>query len=220
MMREFGLRLVAPRCPDGVELVRLETYPDAREFGYGPSGPDWFVYCSNRKEQRAIIRDAVDLEDALVVRFVNATDNIKLIRFLSLFGLPEHLFIYVGIGGGEPRNMVLGRQKVLRRLLEDAGSGDAARALKAGNTSLHRVRRDHPSLEPGGRMVRTTQNLMDFMYMEVAAAAAIGARLASCKRCGDLFLTGTLTKRRSTATYCTERCRVGAHRAKLNSKGG
>jgi hypothetical protein len=220
MMREFRLRLVAPLCPDGVKLVHLETYPDVIAFGYGPSGPDWFVYCSDRMQQRTTIRDVVDLEDALVVRFVNATDDVKLIRFLSRFGLPEDLFRYVGIGGGEPRNIVLGRQRVLRGLLEDAGSGDAARALKAGNTSLHRVGRDDPSLEPGGRMVRTMQNLMDFMYMEVAAAAAIGVRLASCKRCGDLFLTGPLTTRRATATYCGDRCRVGAHRAKRNSKGG
>lgn len=213
MMREFRLRLVAPRCRDGVKLVRYETYPEIEAIGYGPSGPDWFVYCTDRMQQDAIIRDAVDLEDALVVRFFNATDDLKLMAFLSQFGLPEHYFKYVGIGGGEPRNIVLGRQRVLRRLLEDAGSGDAARALKAGNTSLHRVGRDRPSLEPGGRIVRTTQNLMDFMYMEVAAAAAIGAHLTSCKRCGDLFLTGTLTNRRSTAMYCRDLCRVRAHRA-------
>jgi hypothetical protein len=171
--------------------------------------------------QRTTIRDAVDLEDALAVRFVNATDDDKLIDFFKRFGLPEHLVRYAKIGGGEPRNIVLGRQRVLRHLLQDAGGGDAARAVKAANDALRHARSDRLSLEPGGRMVRTTQSLMDFMYMEVAETAANGARLASCKRCGNVFLYGRGTKRRSTAKYCSDRCRVGTHRAnKLNRKGG
>jgi hypothetical protein len=170
--------------------------------------------------QHATIRDAVDLENALVVRFVNATDDDKRIDFLKQFGLPEHLIRYAGIGGGEPRNIVLGRQRVLRRLLQEAGSGDADRASKAANEALRHTGPDRRSLE-GGRLVWTAQEVMSFMYMEVAFAAANGARLGSCKRCDRVFLYGKGTKRRSTAKYCGDRCRMGSHRAKKpNRKGG
>jgi len=210
-MREFGLRLVGPRCPDGVELVHRDRSPDF-ECRYGRTGRDWFSYQSRRRER--VIREAVDLEDALVIRFVNATDDNKRIAFLSRFGLPGGILPHWSC---EPRNWILGEQRVLRTLLDRAGSGDAAEAIKAANKSLRRTGR--LSLEPGGRIVWTTESLMSFMYVETVIAAQNGARLASCKRCDDLFLTGALTKRRSTATYCRDRCRVGAHRAKLNCKG-
>jgi hypothetical protein len=221
-MRDLALRLMGMRCLDGVELVHRDTYPDIKSPYYGASGPDWFSYRSARYKQE-IVRNAVDLEDPLVVRFINAIDDDKRIAFLSRFGLPENLIRIAGIGpsGTEPRNLILGRQRILRRLLEDAGSGDATCAIKAANESLRHAGAHRLSLEPGGRMVSTTRNLMDFMYMEIAIVAANGARLATCKRCRDFFLTGALTKRRSTAKYCRDLCRVGAHRAnKRNRKGG
>jgi hypothetical protein len=209
-----ALRLKAIRCPDGVELVHRDRFPG------------WeYRYRSERRE--SVTRDAVDLEDALVVRFVNATDDDKRIAFLSRFSLPHEILL----GSYEPRNFILGEQRELRALLDRAGSGDAVEAIEAANKCLRRAikaankcqRRtaDRLSLEPGGRMVWTTNSLMSFMYMEIVIAAQNGVRLASCKRCSDLFLTGALTKRRSTATYCRDRCRVGAHRAnKLNCTGG
>jgi|SRR6516162_787857 hypothetical protein len=213
-MRGLALRLKATRCPDGVDLVRRDRFPDLR-CGYGRSGPDWFSYRSERRE--SFMREAVDLEDPLVVRFLNATDDDKRIAFLMRFGLPGDI---IQVASAEPRNFIIGEQKVLRALLDRAGSGDAAEANKAANKSLRRIR-DRLSLEPGGRMVWTTENLISFMYMEIVIAAQNGARLGSCQRCGDLFLTGTLTKRRSTAKYCRDFCRVGAHRAnKLKLKGG
>ena len=215
-MRDLALRLMAMRCLDGVELVHRDTYPDIKSPYYGASGPDWFSYRSARYKQE-IVRNAVDLEDPLVVRFLNATDDDKRIAFLMRFGLPGDI---IQVASAEPRNFIIGEQKVLRALLDRAGSGDAAEANKAANKSLRRIR-DRLSLEPGGRMVWTTENLISFMYMEIVIAAQNGARLGSCQRCGDLFLTGTLTKRRSTAKYCRDFCRVGAHRAnKLKLKAG
>jgi hypothetical protein len=66
-------------------------------------------------------------------------------------------------------------------------------------------------------MVLTVTNPMAFMFQEVAMVAANGARLATCERCGDVFLTGKLTKRRITSRFCRDLCRVSAHRA--NKKG-
>jgi hypothetical protein len=115
----------------------------------------------------------------------------------------------------EPQEFILGRQKELRRLLDRAGSGDAATAIKAANESLYAVS-VRPSMAPDGRMVLVANDLMHFMHMEIAMIAASGAHLATCENCGDVFLTGPLTTRRSTARYCKDRCRVNAHRTKMN----
>jgi hypothetical protein len=215
-MADLALRLAATRCLDGVELIHREDYPDNAYPPYGRSGPGWFAYCSERQE--AVTRNAVDLGDPLVVRFVNATDDDKRITFLSRFGLPGPALDFAGIGIAEPRNVILGRQRVLRQLLQDAGSGDATRAFKGANESLRFVRFDtRLSLAPDGHMVQSTGELMSFMYMEIALAAKHGAYLASCKRCSDVFLIGKLTRRRSTSKYCSDRCRVGSHQA--NKRG-
>jgi hypothetical protein len=217
-MRELALGLKSIRCPDGVELVHRDRLPDWKCTPR--TEPDWFSYRSERRE--SVTREAVDLEDALVVRFVNATDDGKRITFLSRFGLPRDILPLEPFEprNFEPRYLILSEQRGLRALLDRAGRGDAVEAIKAANKCLQRTS-DRLSLEPGGRMVWTTESLMSFMFMEIVIAAQNGVCLASCKRCGDLFLTGTLTKRRSTAKYCRDLCRVGAHRAnKLNCTGG
>src|SRR5262249_8498517 len=148
--------------------------------------------CKSDRYRHEIIRDAIDLEDALVCRFVNANTDEKRIAFLSRFGLPTQAF------PSEPRNFILGEQRLLRRLLERACSGDSGQAIKAANESL---RHGHAgagltlSLDPQGRLVHTWESPMSFMHMEIAVAARIGARLGSCKRCHNLFLYGRGTKR-------------------------
>jgi hypothetical protein len=199
-------------------LVHRNKFPNISNR-YGASGPDWFAYRSDPKH-REIIRNAVDLEDALVCRFVNATDDDKRIAFMSRWGLPDDSVGFVGIGIAEPRNIILGMQRELRRLLHEAGSGDPARAIKAANQSLRHAIPKDLSLEPGGRWVWTTGILLAFMYMEIAVAADNGARLGSCKRCGAVFLYGKGTKRRKTAKWCGASCKMVTHRAKLKRKGG
>jgi len=116
---------------------------------------------------------------------------------------------------GTPREYVLGAQRELRRLLVDAGSSDVA--INAANQALRFGRQlggsSDLSLRPDGRMALTVQTLLAFMCIEIAMVAAYGACVGSCKRCGNFFLYGRATKRRSTATYCRDLCRVGAHRA-------
>ena len=219
-MRDLALRLISMRCLDGVELVHSDADVGLIRGLYGTNGPDWFCYRSDRCKEE-MIRQAVDLEDALVVRFINANDDDKRIAFLSRFGLPDVLLGIRGIGASftEPRNFILGRQRILRGLLERACSGENAEAIKAANEALARVQGEQFSLD-GGRMVLTIRYLMSFMRVEIAIAAANSARLAACKRCRDLFLTGPLTKRRSTSKYCSDRCRVGEHRSNKLARGG
>ena len=178
--------------------------------GYGTAGPDWFC-CRSERYRTEIVRQAIDLADPLVVRFVNATDDTKRIAFLERFGLPLQMHPY------EAHTFVLGEQREARRLLEQAGSGDATSAIKAANAALKRAHgADRFSLEHG-RTVLTVTDPMSFMFQEIAMVAANGAQLATCERCGDVFLTGKLTKRRITSRFCRDLCRVSAHRA---NKGG
>jgi hypothetical protein len=76
-----------------------------------------------------------------------------------------------------------------------------------------------PKFDLGGgggalRMLLACYDLTTFMSMEVAMAAMQGAKLGTCDHCGNVFLTGPLTGRRSHAKYCSARCRVAAMRAR------
>jgi len=93
-------------------------------------------------------------------------------------------------------------------------------ARKAANWALRRALPGTVSLEAGGRMVWTMRSPMDFMYMEIVAAADNGARLGSCKRCGNVFLYGKGTKRRKTAKWCGATCRQGGFRATQSKRKG
>jgi hypothetical protein len=61
----------------------------------------WFFWRSDHCER--VVQEAVDLENPLVVRFVNANDNDKLITFLSTFGFPEGFLI--GVPGTKKRSV-------------------------------------------------------------------------------------------------------------------
>jgi hypothetical protein len=138
---------------------------------------------------------------------------------MSRFGFP---FLRIGVrpvsehGPSIPHEFVSGAQKELRLLLARAGSGDAAVVMKAANQSLVGAGGLHLSMAYNNRMVIAVHDVLDFMRIEVAMVAESGARLARCESCDDVFLTGPLTNRRSTARYCRDRCRVNAHRTKTN----
>jgi hypothetical protein len=218
-MRDLILRLDAERCADGVELVRLDNPPAVGSPQHGEAGPVWFSWRSNRHKR--VVREAVDLADPLVVRFVNADDDDERVKFISLFGLPMGVLHGPSDTGlpAEPREFVLGEQRELRRLLQDAGSGDLVRADRAASRALYPVRVDMRLSRSHGRTAFTVQTLTAFMRMEIAAIVENGAYVGSCKCCGDFFVYGKGTRQRNTRTYCNDHCRVGADRARKH-KGG
>jgi hypothetical protein len=237
-MRDLVLRLEAERCIDGVKRVQIDDPPAVRTR-YGNAGPIWFFWRSDHYEP--VIQEAVDLENPLVVRFVNADDDDKRIKFLSRFGLPEGFllsapgskraqvcgrffsaidlpegFLLGGPGVSLPfesRDFILGEQRELRHLLEDAGSGDVARMDKAASRALRFVGGDSEPSRRYGRTAFTVRTLSAFMYFEINAVVENGARVARCKWCDNFFLYGKGTKGRSTAIYCRDVCRVDAYRA-------
>jgi hypothetical protein len=186
------------------------------------------------------VRQATDVVDPLVIRFLNANNDDKRIKFLSTFGSPNGFLLSVsrpkkpvsisrffsadhllkgwvlgarGIGlPAEPRTFVRTMQRRLRPLLEDAASGSAARKDQAARQALQFVR-DSDGSAVDGRVALTARTLVAFMAFEIYMVAENGAYIRRCKRCCDLFLYGTGTGRRNTATYCSGRCRTGAHRA-------
>lgn len=186
---------------------------------------DWteptFLHLSDRRLPLRL--ELASLENPIALHFVNARDDTARVKFLSRFGMPDNLHRHTGI----PAASLYGLQNCIRELLAKAGGEDPVEAVGAvnealdgrmvrglGGRQLHSVR---PVLDfaPGSATPRLTlepATLFSFMILEAALVVANEARLTSCGHCDKLFLTGSLTGRRSHAIYCSDKCRVAAMR--------
>jgi hypothetical protein len=207
-----GLAIEIERCPDGVEMTDSDHYR----------------FRTNRRETQRIV--LADLEDPIVIAFVNATDDDARQLFFGRFGLIGLTRFWHDrsgrqwVHGGAPdvrRDDTLKDQSWFRKLLQSAGGGDATAAMTAVNSALakHREFNLQPTIQLAGsrgtpRLLLKSESLLGFMLMETAMVVANGARLAECEQCGTLFLTGPMTGRRSHARFCSDRCRVAAMRAR------
>jgi hypothetical protein len=213
-MVTYGLFLESERCPDGWELA-------PNEFGL-------LHFCPRTDRRETFHLEIQNLEDPVVVEFANASDDATLIKFLSRFGSlfhrpPPGLFEKlkeVPLKFEPPRDDILNIQEGYRRRLVRA-AGSPVEALQAINEEA----KDFGAFDlapkfdlagEGGapRMLLQCRSLISFMDMEIAMVATSGAKLATCKQCDRVFLTGPLTWRRAHAQYCTDRCRVAAMRAR------
>jgi hypothetical protein len=187
----FRLRLESQRCPDGVLLERGR-----------------FHYRTDRRE--TVRREISNLEDPLVMVFVNARENDQRVQFFSQFGLLE-------AGQDIRRPDVLNYQEAFHDLLLRREFFDSTASLFSDHSFDLR-----PTLYLVGDAAQVrldNRTLLSFMLMETATATAQGAQLAACERCGTQFLTGPLTGRRSHARFCSDRCRVAAMRARNAEPG-
>jgi hypothetical protein len=210
----YGLSLRTERCPDGVEL---------RDYGgkiteTSRSRGKWFLYRTERRELLQL--EIQNLESPVVVQFVNARDDVSLVKFFSKYGL----LLEPDLRGGEDRGHYLtftGCRDELRKVLAEVGGPNHVDALNAineeiefqGNIELN------PMFDLAGengrpRMLLRAHTLHVFMFMEAAMVAMNGARVFTCEYCGDIFLIGPLTGRRSHSRFCSDRCRVAAMRAR------
>jgi hypothetical protein len=178
----------------------------------------WIRHASSRVSSIRI--DLPNLEDPLVIRFVNARSDEALIQFCSRFGIPTWRQEKEEAG-----TKIVGHQKSLENLLVLAGGVDRKEAVNAANRgmALFASRGLTPQLDGLGqsgalRLALTPDSPLVFMTMECAMVAHSGARLARCAHCENVFLTGPMTGRRSSAQYCSDRCRVAAARARAASK--
>jgi hypothetical protein len=252
-----GLAVDIEGCPDGVELVDMTMTGgvygpgnwsvDRYSVGaaYGPIEDfDWpekraFRYRTARREPRAWTID--NLENPIVIAFVNATDDEQRLLFFGRYGLGargDPLVWNLMYGGTRRSNVgpargiyeysgrgalhydaVLKQQSYFRELLQSASGPDHATAMEAINSTLSSEIALHPTFHLAGprgtpQLLLKCAFLHHFMLMEVAMIVANGVRVAECEQCHTLFCTGPLTWRRSHARFCSDRCRVAAMRAR------
>ncbi len=222
---------------DGVEVVpALDAAPHLAEAiadipldfeKLDPVEAAWFSL-----EDDAVIRGKSDrltpykisvsnLEDPYAVRFVNARTKDDLAAFIRRFGEPQRSGPTDKAEGEFVKDLAFLRADLTQGLeLTNAADDDAARSEWASEhlafTTLRPVFECN-EVDQRPRLAFRPETLSDLMFLEVAFALDAGAKLRRCEHCGTAFLIGHLTGRRSTAVYCSDRCRVAALRAK-NSK--
>jgi hypothetical protein len=218
-MEMYGLILEAQRCSDGVALGLAPPNNEGAEQG--------LAFRSRTHRQETIRREFENLEDPIVVEFINAREDADRIKFFSKFGFlfAPKIIHPASKSRGSDYDFVIATQKELRDFLIKATGPDQVEALQALNSSLERYGpiNSQPYFDLAGaagapRILLKFSELMHFMVMEVAMIARHGAKLATCEHCGAVFLTGPLTGRRSHAKYCSDRCRVAAMRARNSAK--
>jgi hypothetical protein len=207
----LGFRLTTERCPDGVEAH--EGGGGIRERG------KWFLYRTERREPLQL--EIQDLENPIIVQFVNARDEKDLSDFFSKYGLLERALDSRGIDYGEAIYI----QNDFRELLEKVGGPSQVDALRAINEHVEFFGHNFldPAFELAGqagapRMLLNCFEPRAFMTMEAGMIATHGARVIHCEHCNNIFLIGPLTGRRSHARFCSDRCRVAAMRSRNASR--
>jgi hypothetical protein len=221
-----GLFLETERYPDGVDLERGNV--EVTDLQHGTTFGEFREYFRARSARRQPIRlEFQNLNNPVVVEFVNAREDSQLAQFFSKFGWdssqdPSYSgWLSSGARDHGPQlQFVRTSQKEFRNWLGSLGGSGALDALQAITSSYgYAGVQLEPEFNISGedgipRMLLKCSSLTNFMKMEVAMAAMHGAKLATCEHCRTVFLTGPLTGRRSHAKYCSDRCRVAAMRAR------
>ncbi|MGI0525757.1 hypothetical protein [Rhizobium giardinii] len=177
--------------------------------------PNVFVPQSERIEP--LFYEAGDLENPVVLHFINCRSAGNYIAFLSRFGpldggdlvnlksliFRAYAFRYNALFTIDNRSAPQERMRFLNTVMKDISLRPTFLSLETtGN----------------GQLVLEAATLDDFMVMELAAIHEAGAVATSCEHCRKAFLTGPRTGRRSHAKYCSDRCRVAAMRARNAAK--
>jgi hypothetical protein len=197
----IGLLLEMDYCPDGVIVTE-----------------GFFRRRTDRIERLRLV--TADLADPVVLQFVNARDD--LVPFMSKYtdgsihGVSHLLTFYEDLPSSP-----LGLQNQLREMLLSAGSDEPIDPLIQMTSEPLPIVLTRINLSPAfnlergkPRMLLRCADLPMFMQMEIAMVALEGAKVVTCEHCRNLFLTGPSTSRRSDATFCSDRCRVAAMRAR------
>lgn len=194
------------RPVDGMELdqaARATTTLDV-------TSNEIFVPRTDRTQDVAY--EVTNLEDPIVMRFVNAHREDKMLEFLSRFGRLSAETMY-RIAVEFEANLLL--THLLASTTQLPGETVKDRVEWVNNmlaTTTLKPSFDYSGPGQTARVVLHPQNLLGLMAMEVALAHEAGAAVGQCANCGKLYLTGPLTSRRSSALYCSDRCRVASNR--------
>ena len=196
------------RCIDGYQLVdpvkltpKEEKYFEARpsiDRSYWDS--PMIVRNSQRMERYH------PLKNVLFAVFAKWEPSPKgMVRFCDAYG---------PLIGMDCVNWMLDEQRILQSTLERLEAGDPVELIEQLSLGGYGkcafiLRQTAP-----GTLTPTLipETLGQAMYIQLALHAASGAQLWSCEHCGVPFYVGTGTKRRSTAKYCSNACKVTAHK--------
>lgn len=199
----FNVSLAWERCPDGVRLVD--------PIDYGPT-----YVCARSERREPVHLDIINLENPAVLRFINARNDEALLGFLSRFGLinreesavitdyPAEMEVFDNV-----KQQRVNYSNILDGLYT-AQSSDEPRRFDIDVDVSVSLAFGTKDAKPNATL--KARSLADFMLLELAAIAAAGAKPSLCHHCRTVFITGPLTGRRSTATFCSDRCRVAAMR--------
>jgi hypothetical protein len=203
----IALQLEWERCPDGYELYERseEQQRQALMTGQllvlplaGAAGSIlWLRPRSARRTTRRFVK--FDGKDALVLKFADAKSDDDLINFCRDYGLPDTR------NGEEMLDDVRHRRDELRQALALSSTELAARVFRGAWVELG-LAIDDGALVPSLK----ARSLGAFMEAEVALVLS-GAGVLACHQCGSFF---SPKGKRSDAIYCSNRCRVAAHRQK------
>lgn len=224
-------------CPDGVE-IHDDTRFRGRAAAEFPDGVyrQYFGPTFRRRTSRLFdVRHKIEnLEAPIILEFVNCKTDDDLAAFLGKYGMlvrSKRKVTPAGLVLPPPRTVenVRESQSELKNLLEAAVDRYGSESIKRiRSKSIKRINKalignDEVKLTPrlefaghGGELVFTLRptSLYGLMIMEAVLIAAANILLHSCLNCGTLFISGSGTRRRSRAQYCSDKCRVAANRAK------
>jgi hypothetical protein len=232
-MAMYGLFLETERCPDGVEFAdrAFRCRTERREpFGLELENLEHPVvvdFVNARDEDRA-----VEFLSKFGLPAPHERDDSHLASLTKIGLSSDHAKLISGSYLDPTRDPIAqqdfsGLRHMFFNWLVEAGSDNPdgllspAGALQAINDAVSPLgpinllpKFDLAGSKGAPRMLLKCKNLDTFMIMEIAMVAMNGVRFRTCAHCQDVFLTGPLTGRRSHATYCSDRCRVAAMRAR------
>jgi hypothetical protein len=216
------VRLEWKRPTDGVEiafdqeLAELETVGDGRYF--------------RARSDRMIPEtyELWDLENPIILRFVNSRTDEDRIKFIQRFGFLSTLNEYRGDSAPWTERYLesvdffksiqseIEPNHIATESHEKIGTWRDSIETFMGKAHLRPTFAIGEAARP--QMTLLASSLTCFMFMEIGLVYEAGAEMASCEHCSQIFLTGHMTGRRSSAKYCSDRCRVAAMRARNAAK--
>lgn len=163
-----------------------------------------------------------------------AVDSTLFQRFADLPGTPKgmlqfaHVFGLPGGNGATVRSgnvistaiaSVIAEHESLRNALRLHQRGDNHELLRQLNARECRVTNLVWSDSSGHLDYHLEpSNLIDAIWLQLGLHAMSGATILKCLRCGQPIRVGPGTRRRNTAKYCSNACKVAAFKAR--QKGG
>ena len=197
-----GYRLEKPKPPSAKMTAKLKK---GRWINVDPyPNSDWILPNSDRFESYQ------PLKNVLFDVFAKWKDTPEgMVRFCNSFGQLK------GRARLEQVDWLLAEQRDLRITLRLLKSGDPTALIDRLEATpiagcAFKLRRT----DDGLKTVVVPGSLIQAIWVQLLLHANSGAKLLRCDRCGKPFAVGTGTKRRSTAKYCSNACKVAAYKAR------